>query len=115
MLTHEQKKQLEEKLLAERAHVETQIRSVSTEPDFGEQTGAAQDIDAESDEVEENVNQEAEESLFRQELTRIDHALSKIHEEGYGICELCKEEISFDVLEVDPESQLCKACKQKEL
>jgi RNA polymerase-binding transcription factor DksA len=115
MLTLEQKKQLEEKLLAERAHVEAQIRSASTEPDFGEQSGAAFDTDAAEDETEEILNQEGEEYLFKKELVRIDKALSKIHEENYGICESCKGEISFDVLEIDPESQLCKSCKQKEM
>lgn len=115
MLTKEQKKILEEKLLEERTRVETQIKSLSVEPDFGEQSGAALDVDAEEDETEEILNQEGAEHLFERELARIDHALGKIHEENYGICESCKGEISFDVLEIDPESQLCKACKQKEL
>ena len=49
---------------------------------------------------------------LRGHLADIDLALRKIQEGGYGVCEKCKKEIPLEILEVDPESRLCKECKK---
>jgi thiamine pyrophosphokinase len=43
---------------------------------------------------------------------RIDHALAKIDEGTFGICEECEEPISMKRLEARPETTLCIRCKE---
>ena len=45
-------------------------------------------------------------------LKKIDHALSKIEEGTFGICEECEEPISIKRLEARPETTLCIRCKE---
>ena len=45
-------------------------------------------------------------------LKKIDHALSKIEEGTFGICESCEEDIPLKRLEARPETTLCIRCKE---
>jgi DnaK suppressor protein len=45
-------------------------------------------------------------------LKKIDHALAKIEEGTFGICEECEELISLKRLEARPETTLCIRCKE---
>ena len=45
-------------------------------------------------------------------LTKIDHALAKIDEGTFGICEECDESIHPKRLEARPETTLCIRCKE---
>jgi DnaK suppressor protein len=45
-------------------------------------------------------------------LKKIDHALAKIEEGSFGICEECEEPISLKRLEARPETTLCIRCKE---
>jgi DnaK suppressor protein len=45
-------------------------------------------------------------------LKKIDHALAKIDEGTFGICEECEEPISLKRLEARPETTLCIRCKE---
>ena len=45
-------------------------------------------------------------------LKKIDHALGKIEEGTFGICEECEEPISIKRLEARPETTLCIRCKE---
>src|SRR5256885_11552600 len=45
-------------------------------------------------------------------LSKIDHALAKIGEGTFGICEECGEPISVKRLEARPETTLCIRCKE---
>ena len=45
-------------------------------------------------------------------LKKIDHALAKIDEGTFGICEECGEPISLKRLEARPETTLCIRCKE---
>lgn len=45
-------------------------------------------------------------------LTKIDHALAKIDEGSFGICEECDEPIHPKRLEARPETTLCIRCKE---
>ncbi|MBI4583765.1 MAG: TraR/DksA C4-type zinc finger protein [Planctomycetes bacterium] len=47
-------------------------------------------------------------------LVQIDHALMKIEDGTYGLCEECHGEIPFDRLEALPFATLCIACKRKQ-
>ncbi len=71
------------------------------------------DHDTETDESEEFSNQLAEAQVLKRHLADIELALAKIKKGIYGVCENCKKEISRELLNIIPESQLCKDCKQK--
>jgi DnaK suppressor protein len=45
-------------------------------------------------------------------LKKIDHALAKIEDGSFGICEACDEPISAKRLEARPETTLCIRCKE---
>jgi DnaK suppressor protein len=45
-------------------------------------------------------------------MEKIEHALRKIEEGDYGICEECEETISLKRLQARPEAQLCIQCKE---
>jgi len=45
-------------------------------------------------------------------LKKIDHALAKMDEGTFGICEECEEPISIKRLEARPETTLCIRCKE---
>jgi DnaK suppressor protein len=45
-------------------------------------------------------------------LKKIDHALKKIDDGEFGVCEECEEPISLKRLEARPETTLCIRCKE---
>src|SRR5262249_1799538 len=45
-------------------------------------------------------------------LEKIDHALAKIDEGKFGICEECEEPIPMKRLEARPQTTLCSRCKE---
>lgn len=45
-------------------------------------------------------------------LDKIDRAIKKIDEGGFGVCDQCGEEISAKRLEARPETNLCIRCKE---
>ncbi len=45
-------------------------------------------------------------------LKKIDHALAKIEDGTFGMCESCDEPISIKRLEARPETTLCIRCKE---
>ena len=47
-------------------------------------------------------------------LKKIDHALKKIDEGNFGICEKCAEPISLERLEARPETTPCIRCKESQ-
>jgi len=45
-------------------------------------------------------------------LKKIDHALTKIDDGSFGVCESCEEDISLKRLDARPETTLCIRCKE---
>ena len=45
-------------------------------------------------------------------LSKLDHALKKIEDGTFGICEVCDEPIGKKRLEARPETSLCIKCKE---
>jgi DnaK suppressor protein len=45
-------------------------------------------------------------------LKKIDHALAKIDDGTFGVCESCEEDISLKRLDARPETTLCIRCKE---
>lgn len=53
-------------------------------------------------------------SMDRELLQAIDHALDKLDNGEYGLCEQCAEPINYQRLEAIPHARLCLECKSKE-
>lgn len=69
------------------------------------------DLGTDTDESEKRVyhlNQEME------KLKKINHALKKIYDKDYGICEICGQYIKEKRLEVIPFARYCVECKTEE-
>jgi len=99
-------------LLAREEELRARFAKLDTELDFGDDVDG---FDEESDETEEFANQVGLREIFREEITDITHALQKIENHTYGICEVCHESIASDVLRIQPASRLCHACKQEKI
>lgn len=96
------------KLEQEQGVISSEIKKNEQPVDFGS------DIDhfeEESDEAEEAGNQLAVAQGLKARLDDIETALEKIQEGTYGVCEQCGNNIEESILDIDPESRLCKHCK----
>jgi len=102
---------LKNKLEEEKIDLENEIEKLKVAPDFGDDVDSGEE---ESDESAATDNQMSMMETFKERLANVETALEKMQNDKYGICEKCGEEISMQVLEVDPESRLCKTDKQKE-
>jgi RNA polymerase-binding transcription factor DksA len=71
-------------------------------------------LEEKTDEAEELSNRFGEENDLKKRLDEIDAALGKIENGGYGACESCNAQIEDEILDIDPESRLCKECKMKD-
>lgn len=47
-------------------------------------------------------------------LQKIDHALGKIEEGSFGLCEQCEEPLNINRLRARPVATLCIACKEEQ-
>jgi len=47
----------------------------------------------------------------KSELADIEHALSRIEEGTYNVCEMCSEEIGMSRLKAKPYAKLCMTCR----
>ena len=47
-------------------------------------------------------------------LEKVEHALEKIADNSFGLCEECGEEIALKRLEARPETNLCIRCKEEQ-
>lgn len=87
----------------------TLLAKIGEKPeDFGS------DIDheeEEADEAESFGTKIAIDSGLKGRINDIDMALQKIQERKYGHCEKCGVEIEEEILNISPESRLCKRCK----
>ena len=96
-------------LLKEKESLEERLKKL-TKVDFGDDIDS---LDEEADEAEEIATNIPLVNTFRDRLKGINEALEKMEAGTYGVCENCSKEISMDLLEVNPESKLCKDCKAK--
>ena len=97
-----------DKLESERLLLLAQIEQHEKPVDFGSETESP---DEEADETGEMGNQLAIAQDLKNRLESIDLALSKIRSGKYGTCEKCGKPIEREILDIDPESRICKDCK----
>jgi RNA polymerase-binding transcription factor DksA len=107
-MSTEKLEEYKNKLNKEKLMIEEEIRQNSKPPDFGHDVDS---FDEETDEAEAFNNQLALVQDFKKRLVDVESALNKIASGTYGICEKCGKEIEESVLDIDPESRFCKACK----
>jgi DnaK suppressor protein len=60
----------------------------------------------------DNVVENAIGAQQEQELQEILYSLSKIKIGGYGVCEMCEEDIAMARLEVKPHAKYCIDCRE---
>tara|TARA_R110002111_G_scaffold188826_1_gene254224 strand:- start:53 stop:364 length:312 start_codon:yes stop_codon:yes gene_type:complete len=82
------------------AKIDIELHNRSTSGKFSEQV-----VDRQNDDVLLNLKSEAE-----QELEQINHALTKIENSVYGICEKCHGKISPERLDAIPFAANCRDC-----
>ncbi len=110
MISKENIKELESLLKEEKKRIEREIEGVGS-VDFRSDTNNPEE---EADESEEEGINEGVVASLKDSLKNINFALDKIGAGAYGVCEECGNEISLELLRVDPESRLCQSCKLKE-
>jgi DnaK suppressor protein len=107
-MTKEKIDEYKKKLEQEKRLISAEIEKNEKPVDFGD------DIDhfeEESDEAEEVGNQLAIAQGLKGRFDDIEMALEKIKLGTYGTCENCGKPIEEEILDIDPESRLCKSCK----
>ena len=88
--------------------LEKELKEIPEIIDFGDQ------VDAEEDEADESVaaNEQAGiRDAIKERLESVRIALHKMETGGYGFCEECGESIEKEILDIVPESSLCKKHK----
>ncbi len=67
--------------------------------------------EAEADEATAANEQAGIKTEIRSRLEDVRLAMNRINNGTYGICQMCGGEIESEILEIDPESHLCRQCK----
>ncbi len=110
MITPEIIKKFQQILKEKRDYLEKKIKELRVVTDFGDGAGS---VDEEVDESAQYDNQLSLMQNFKDQLVNVEGALNKMSKNKYGVCEKCRQEIDDAVLKADPESRLCRQCKQK--
>lgn len=116
MISEELKKELKEKLEAEKAKLEEELRKFAkpTEnpSDFKTQfEDIGPDRDENATEVENYSDSLALENKLEEQLRNSIDALEKMEKGNYGICENCEKEIDIERLKAYPAAKTCVECK----
>jgi RNA polymerase-binding transcription factor DksA len=96
------------KLLAVKDALTRQIAKLREPVNMGD------DIDSfeeEADEATETVANAGMVETLKRRAHRVEDALQKMDQGKYGRCEKCHKEIEPALLNIDPESRYCRACK----
>jgi RNA polymerase-binding transcription factor DksA len=109
MLSEEKKDQYRKQLEEMKISLEDEISKLETPTDLGDFPGP----DDNTDESAETFNHRSAAAGLHEELSDINSALIKIEKGTYGKCENCGQDIEEEVLDIAPESHLCKECNKK--
>lgn len=99
---------LKKKLEDERSAVSLEIKELEKVPEMGTDVDH---LEEEADETEDFGGNLSMMQALKERLLDINDALDKIAQKKYGVCENCGQEIDEELLEVNPESRLCRNCK----
>ncbi|MDP2696168.1 MAG: hypothetical protein Q8O87_02870 [bacterium] len=98
----------EEKLKKLEIELSEESKKLGTTPEMGSDVDS---YDTETDEAEEFANSLGVKESIKNRLAAVRKALGKITDGSYGRCENCQNDIPKEVLDISPESNLCKNCK----
>ena len=104
--------ELKEQLEKEAGEIEAELSAKKKVPDYGSDAEGEM-FEEEADEAEEFGKQLGVQEIYKERLADIESALDKMNKGAYGKCEQCEKDIPLEVLRVNPESRLCKDCKNK--
>ncbi len=99
----------QKRLLEEMNKMDTDSRPTEVRRE-GSPFGKREEEATESLELEKRL---ALEKQLREQLADIEHALHKIEEGTYGLCDICGKPIAANRLEALPQASLCIECKAK--
>jgi len=105
----EKLEQLKQTLLEERKRIQENIKVLGKNMDLGDSPGMDNE---EADESEEADNELGAIEVLKERIANMDVALGKMESGTYGACEDCGENIELELLEVNPESAVCRECKE---
>jgi DnaK suppressor protein len=111
-LTKKQLKELEEKLISEKNRILKHLNELKEEVDTGPELLSGDPVDVASAEV----SQASIAKLGDREkklLKLINHALEKMKDESYGICEHSGDEIPFKRLQISPWAKYTVEAKEE--
>jgi len=111
MLTKEELKVFENKLLDRRVQIEKNLTGTTFELDSMRDL----DLNDEGDYAAASAETAIDSAILiqqRKELAEIDLALDKIKNGTYGICEMCEEPIGKARLEVKNFARFCITCRE---
>lgn len=97
------------RLLEEWEQIQANVRPVEVRRE-GSPFGKREEEASESFELEKRL---ALEQQLRDHLAEVEHALRKLDEGTYGLCDSCGQPIAPDRLEALPQASLCVDCKAK--
>lgn len=102
--------QFKEKLYAVKRDLEGRIGKLRRGKSFGDDVDS---FEEDADEVEQLTDDLGVKQKLEGRLARVEKALKKMEGGLYGKCESCGGQIEQKLLDIDPESELCKSCKKK--
>ena len=111
MLSAEQQRRYEARLLAEKAHL-LQDLSKAQETLAGEHPGYSSHMAEDATEVFEQAKNLALRQNTELELEMVQLALDKLRTGGFGVCERCGQAVEPDRLEALPYVRYCLACQK---
>ncbi|MBE0491746.1 MAG: RNA polymerase-binding protein DksA [Sulfurospirillum sp.] len=98
-------------LLERKVQIKKNINDANKEIEYLKDDDVGDEADHASVSTDRMIEQ-AISSQQRKELSEIDYSLSKIDFGGYGVCEMCEEDISFQRLKVKPHARYCIVCRE---
>ncbi len=107
-LAKEQLKSFKKKLSETKEEILADLEKLKAGLDFGDDTDS---LEEEADETEEFSHYVGIKKPLEERLRAVEDALLKMNKGAYGVCEKCGGEIEPEILEIVPESRLCKLCK----
>lgn len=108
-----QKKELEfftEQLLNAKAHILENVELASKELNELQRQENNDDMDYASMRSDSMIEQVVSDQQ-KAELKDIEHALQRIKEGTYNVCEMCSEEIGISRLKAKPYAKYCMTCR----
>lgn len=110
-------KKLRTQLRNEWEHLNEELEQLKSSAPSADDSGEGSSFTKREEEATETLEMEkrlALESRLSQELAAIEHALQKLKEGTYGLCDSCGKHIAPERLEALPQASLCLTCKAQQ-